>query len=132
VSATETPETLGPAHLGSGPGGFLVKVRPMLFWKRTERRRCERIPVEMRAELRQQTGRPRRFPGETGSQWRGAEILDLSFHGVRIRAERLELRRGNSVDLLIVKESDRHRRPARVIWVKGGGGDALEAGLEFV
>ena len=90
--------------------------------ERIEHRLWERIPVEMGAEL---------FP-ETHRELRRAKVLDLSWHGVRIRGDRLALKRGDSVDLVIAKQSDWHRRPARVVWMQSAGGHALEAGLEFV
>jgi hypothetical protein len=93
-------------------------VRPMPFRERIERRLCECIPVEMQAEL---------LP-ETHGQRRRAEVLDLSWLGVRIRGERLRLERGDSVDLVIAKGLDWDRRPARVVWLESAGGHALEAG----
>jgi hypothetical protein len=97
-------------------------VRPMPFGPRAERRREERITVEVRAELLD----------EPDGEWRKAEVVNLSWHGVRVRGERLALKRGRCLDLVITQTADRDRRRARVVWVAGAGGPALDAGLEFV
>lgn len=77
--------------------------------------------MEMRAELLD----------KALGEWGRAEVLDLSWYGVRVRGERLPLKPGRCVDLVIRQASKWDRRRARVAWVKGTGQHASEAGLEF-
>jgi hypothetical protein len=94
----------------------------MPFKGRAERRRWERIPVEMLAELL----------GQNDDEGRKAEVIDLSWSGARIRGEGLALKRGDSLDLVIIKGRERDVRPVRLVWVKTAGRQAWVAGLEFV
>jgi len=94
----------------------------MRFGRRAERRWFQRVPVAMGAELLT----------KNNVEWRRAEILDPSWRGVRIGGERLALKRGDSVHLVITQASNRDQRRARVVWVESSGGHASQAGLEFV
>jgi hypothetical protein len=60
------------------------------------------------------------------------EVVNLPWHGVRVRGERLDLKAGDSIDLVIAQAADQDRRRARVAWVESVGGNTSEAGLEFV
>lgn len=93
----------------------------MLQGPRAERRRWERISVEMRAEV----------PGKLHGGWCTAEVVDISWHGVRVRGELAAFERGRYVDLVISQGSNRDQRRARVAWVESTGEHASQAGLEF-
>lgn len=94
----------------------------MLFGLPAECRREERVGVEMGAELLD----------EARGEWRTAEVVDLSWHRMRVCGDRLALKCGGYVDLVITQGADWDRRWARVAWVADLGGHALEAGLEFL
>ncbi|HUI42753.1 MAG TPA: PilZ domain-containing protein [Terriglobia bacterium] len=87
-----------------------------------DRRRWERVTVEMAIMLFASAERPGLL----------ATALDLSWNGVRIRGGGLTLRPGDAVDVVLMGDKDWDRRAARVVWVENAGAEqALEAGLEF-
>jgi PilZ domain len=86
-----------------------------------EYRRWDRIPVDMQAQL---------FIG-ADTLGREARVVDLSWNGVRIRAEGVSLKRREPVDVVLIGDNIRQRRSARVVWVEKVGLYTLEAGLRF-
>lgn len=86
-----------------------------------EYRRWDRIPVEMQPQL---------FigPDTLGHE---ARVVDLSWHGARIRAEGISLKRRDPVDLVLAASGITQRRSAGVVWVESVGLYTIEAGLRF-